>query len=279
MIQTIVVLLIIGFIVGGILIFPIAQQVRRDRLKNRVFSPHWLAVIESHLPFYHRLTPNERRRLQGHIQVFLAEKQFIGCAGLQITEEMKLVVAAIACLLLLHERGNYFPQLRSILVYPTAYLATQVHVTNGYIVEEQQVAKLGESWVRDQLIVSWQQVQQDTANWQHGQNVVLHEFAHQLDQADGSADGVPVLSKTIGDEQWATIMTTEYQHLCQHVERGVQTLIDRYGTTNPAEFFAVVTEAFFCQPRRLHHQHPQLYQLFQHYYQLDPEQWWQSIDH
>jgi hypothetical protein len=274
MLQTIVVLLVIALIVGGIFLLPIAKQLRRDRLKQRPFPPQWTTIIQQYLPFYPRLTPNERRRLQGHIQVFLAEKQFIGCRGLQITEEIKLVVAAIACLLLLNERGNYFPQLRSILIYPTAYLAKQVNVTAEYVVEEQQVAKLGESWVRDQLILSWHHIQQDTAHWQDGQNVVIHEFTHQLDQADGSADGVPVLVEKQEYQQWATVMTSGYQLLCQQVERGIPTVIDRYGATNPTEFFAVVTEAFFCRPQLLQQQHPQLYQLLQHYYQLNPEQWW-----
>lgn len=273
MIQTIVVLFVIGLIISGIFILPIARKSHRDRLKQRPFPPLWTAIIEQHLPFYHRLTPHERRRLQGHIQVFLAEKQFIGCAGLQITEEIRLAVAAIACLLLLNERGNYFPRLRSILIYPTAYLAKQVSVTAGYIMEE-QVARLGESWIRDQLILSWQQIQQDTANWQHGPNVIIHEFAHQLDQADGRTDGVPVLSQTMDYQLWARVMTIEYQLLCQQVEQGIKTAIDPYGTTHPAEFFAVVTEAFFSRPQRLQQQHPDLYQLLQHYYQLNPAQWW-----
>lgn len=274
MMPTVIVLSVIGIIIGGIFLLPFVQRFRRDRLKKRAFPPQWTTLIQQYLPFYHQLTPNKQRRLQGHIQVFLAEKQFIGCAGLKVTEEIRLVVAAIASLLLLNERGHYFPKLRSILIYPAAYLATQVKVTNGYIVEEQQVAKLGESWVQDQLILSWQQVQQDAVNWRHGQNVVLHEFAHQLDQADGSADGVPILSETIDQQQWATVMTMEYQLLCQQVEQGVKTVIDSYGATNPAEFFAVVTEAFFCQPRLLYQRHPKLYRLFQQYYQLNPKQWW-----
>ncbi|MGI0485533.1 zinc-dependent peptidase [Pantanalinema rosaneae CENA516] len=274
MIPTILVLLVIGLIIGGIFLLPIAKQLRRDRWKQRPFPPSWTAILQQHLPFYDRLTPNEQRRLQGHIQIFLAEKQFIGCQGLQITEEIRLIIAGVACLLLLNEQGDYFPRLRSILVYPDAYLANQVNITDHYIVEEQQVARLGESWSRDLLILSWRQVQQDIANWQQGQNVILHEFAHQLDQADGNADGVPTLSDRVDYQQWASIMTSEYQRLCQEVKRGLRTVIDRYGTTNPAEFFAVVTETFFCQPRLLQRQHPQLYQLFQRYYQLSPEQWW-----
>jgi Mlc titration factor MtfA (ptsG expression regulator) len=133
-------------------------------------------IVENNLPIYSRLSPAERRRLQGHIQVFLAEKQFIGCGGLQVTEEMKLIIAAVACLLLLNERGKYFPKLRSILVYPSTYLVNETTSTGSYVVEERRVARLGESWINDQLVLSWEQVKQDTYNWKDGHNVVLHEF-------------------------------------------------------------------------------------------------------
>ena len=119
MVKAIVVFLIIGLIIVGIFLDPLLVRQRRDRLKHRAFSPLWASVLENHLAIYHALSADERRRLQGHIQVFLAEKQFIGCNGLQVTEEMRLVIAAIACLLLLNEQDNYFPKLRSILVYPS----------------------------------------------------------------------------------------------------------------------------------------------------------------
>ena len=156
--------------------------------------------------------------------------------GLQVTEEMKVTIAAVACLLLLNEREKYFPKLRSILIYPTAYFAKETTV-NGNVVEEKRVIRLGESWNRDQLILSWEQVKQDTYNWHDGHNVVLHEFAHQLDQEDGKAEGVPILE------------------------------------TLPAEFFAVATETFFEKPQKLQKKHGELYQLLQNYYQLNPVKW------
>jgi Mlc titration factor MtfA (ptsG expression regulator) len=182
MVETIIVFLIIGLIIAGILVNPILIKRRRNRLKHRPFPPLWNAIIENNLPIYLQLSPDERRRFQGHIQVFLAEKQFIGCGGLQVTEEMKLIVAAISCLLLLNERGKYFPKLRSILVYPSAYIVNETASVGNYVVEERRVARLGESWTTDQVVLSWEQVKQDTANWKDGHNVVLHEFAHQLDQ-------------------------------------------------------------------------------------------------
>ncbi|MEI2580915.1 zinc-dependent peptidase [Scytonema sp. PRP1] len=273
MVQSIIVFVIIGLIIAGILISPLLTKQRRNRLKRRPFPPLWNAIIENNLPIYLHLASAERRRLQGHIQVFLAEKQFIGCGGLQVTEEMKLAIAAIACLLLLNERGQYFPKLRSILIYPSTYFVNETVATGNYIVEERRVARLGESWTHDQVILSWEQVQQDTLDWSDGHNVVLHEFAHQLDQEDGKAEGVPILQRKSDYPIWAQVMAEEYQQLCNDVQRGVKTVMDSYGTTNPAEFFAVATETFFEKPQQLLKKHAALYELLQGYYQLDPVQW------
>ncbi|GAB1543228.1 zinc-dependent peptidase [Scytonema sp. NUACC21] len=273
MAAAIIVFLIIGLIITGILVSPVLTKLRRNRLKHRPFPPLWNSIVENHLPIYLRLSPNERRRLQGHIEVFLAEKQFIGCGGLQVTEEMKLTIAAIACLLLLNDRGEYFPKLRSILIYPSTYLVKETTPISDYVVEERRVARLGESWSRDQVVVSWEQVKQDTSNWRDGHNVVLHEFAHQLDQEDGKAEGVPILQQKSDYPIWAEVMAAEYQQLCQDVQQGVKTVIDSYGATNPAEFFAVATETFFEKSDQLLKNHPALYELLQRYYQLDPVQW------
>ena len=273
MVETIIVLLIIGLIIAVILANPVLIKRRRTRIKNRPFPALWNAIVENNLPIYSSLSPVERRRLQGHIQVFLAEKQFIGCGGLQVTEEMKLIIAAVACLLLLNERGKYFPKLRSILVYPSTYFVNETTYTENYIVEERRVARLGESWTNDQLVLSWEQVKQDTRNWMDGHNVVLHEFAHQLDQEDGKAEGVPILQANSDYNLWAQVMTEAYQQLCYDVQRGAKTVMDSYGATNPAEFFAVATETFFEKPQQLLKKHPALYEQLQRYYQLDPLQW------
>ncbi|MFN6571373.1 M90 family metallopeptidase [Dendronalium sp. ChiSLP03b] len=274
MVATIIIFIIIGLLVTGILVNPIFIKQRRKRLKSRPFPPLWNAIINNNLPIYLRLSPTEYRRLQGHIQVFLAEKQFIGCGGLQVTEEMKLTIAAVACLLLLNERGEYFPKLRSILIYPSTYFVNETIATSNYVVEERRVARLGESWTNDQVILSWQQVQKDTHDWYDGHNVILHEFAHQLDQEDGKAEGVPILQQKSDYLIWARVMTQEYQQLCNDVQQGIETVIDNYGATNPSEFFAVATETFFEKPQQLLKQHPALYELLQQYYQVAPVQWY-----
>ncbi len=272
-IKTLVILLVMAVVIAIIVLNPVLVSWRRDRLKQRPFPQMWRAVMEQTLPFYSRLSLDQRQRLQGHIQVLLAEKQFIGCGGLQVTEEMRVTIAAIACLLLLNEQGQNFPKLRSLLIYPTAYRVDTTRTIDGLIVEESQETRLGESWNVDQLVLSWDSVQWDRRHWQDGHNVVLHEFAHQLDQASAQTIGVPILSNRADYAIWMQVMTQAFEQLCREVERGAKTVIDPYGATNGAEFFAVATETFFEKPRSLLNRHPALYEQLRRYYQLDPVQW------
>ncbi|MFN9830339.1 MAG: zinc-dependent peptidase [Pseudanabaena sp.] len=264
---------VVSVIAIAILIYPLWVKWQRDRLMAKPVPRHWLNIIESNLAIYHSLEIHQQKQLQGYVQVFLKEKQFIGCMGLQVTEEMRVTIAAIACLLLFGDRKTYFPNLRSILIYPHAYIVNEIVMRDHYIVEERLVARLGESWTQDQIILSWEQIQQDLRNWQDGHNVILHEFAHQHDREYGRAEGVPILPRTLDYALWAKVMTTDYLQLCDQVERQHKTIIDSYGATNPAEFFAVVTETFFEKPKQLYQHHSSLYELLQRYYQLDPRQW------
>jgi Mlc titration factor MtfA (ptsG expression regulator) len=276
MLETIIVLVLMGLIVTGILVQPLLVKRKRNHLKLLPFPPLWQAIIKQNLPIYYCLSPDERKQLQGYIQVFLAEKQFIGCRGLQVTEEIKITIAAVACLLLFNKQSNYFSKLRSILVYPSTYLVQEKSYLGNYVIEENWVARLGESWTNDRVVLSWEQIKRDTSNWQDGHNVILHEFAHQLDQEDGKAEGVPILPKNLDYSTWAKVMAQEYQQLCHDIERGVKTVIDSYGAMNPAEFFAVATETFLEKPHQLREKHPALYRLLQCYYQLNPVQWTES---
>ena len=269
--------IVISAIAIGILIYPFLVNLRRDHIKAQLFPRHWLSIVESNLAIYNTLSDFQQKQLQGYMQIFLKEKQFIGCLGLQITEEMKVTIAAMACLLLFGDRKTYFPNLRSILIYPNAYIVNETIMSDRYIVEERRVARLGESWTKDQLILSWDQIKQDLLNWHDGHNVVLHEFAHQLDQEDGIAEGVPILPRALDYAVWAKIMTAEYLQLCDRVENSKKTVIDSYGATNPAEFFAVATEAFFEKPIQLNQKHQDLYELLQRYYRLDPLQWQKRV--
>ncbi len=188
MVKTVLFLLAILLIIALIWLSPVLTAARRSKLKNQTFPQHWVTILERNLPIYKHLSESLERRLHGHINVFLAEKQFIGCGGLRLTDEIKLTIAAVACLLLLNERGEYYPKLSSILVYPSAYRVKETKPVGGYVVQERKVVRIGESWARDRVVLSWKDIKRDATNWSDGRNVILHEFAHQLDRADFSRD-------------------------------------------------------------------------------------------
>ena len=221
-------------------------------------------------PDLDRLPEADQRELQGHLQVFLAEKYFEGCAGLELTEEIKVTIAAQACLLLLHRETNYYPRLVTILVYPYAYVAKSVEPIGGGVVQEGETARLGEAWKDGVVVLSWDDVRRGASNLHDGHNVVLHEFAHLLDQQDGSADGAPILEHRSQYVTWARVLSDEYEQLRRDTEQGRTDVLDEYGATNPAEFFAVATECFFEKPIPLRRKHPQLYEELKNYYRQDP---------
>ncbi|HEY9598547.1 MAG TPA: M90 family metallopeptidase [Cyanophyceae cyanobacterium] len=262
------ILLIIVLILG---IDPMIRW-RRKWLANQPFPSNWIVILDQHIPFYRTLPKPLRLKLHGHINVLLKSKRFKGCGGLNLTDEMKVIIAGIAGLLLLNDRENYYSKLRLILVYPTAFIASKTTTFGDQYLEEQQI-KSGESWGIGVLVLSWQTIRYDVRHWQDGRNVILHEFAHQLDQEGGSASGVPILEKRSDYVTWARVFHAEYEQLRRDVERGVPTVLDEYGTTDPAEFFAVATETFFEKPFQLQRQHPELYNELKHYYKLDPMDW------
>jgi Mlc titration factor MtfA (ptsG expression regulator) len=218
--------------------------------------------------WYKKLTFPLRQKLHKKILVFLAEKQFIGCRGLTITEEIKVIIAANACLLLLSNRSNYYPYLDSILVYPDIFKVKREQPLEQLLIEKEQILS-GESWGKKGLIIlAWQQIEQELKNYYSGHNVILHEFAHQLDQEDGSMNGVPKLKDNQEYLSWAEVFQKAYQQLSNNLQRGKHTVINSYGAINPAEFFAVATETYFTKPEVLKRQYPHLYQQLKNYYQI-----------
>ncbi len=204
------------------------------------------------------------------MQVFIAEKHFEGCGGLDITDEIKVTIAAQACLLLLHRKTDYYPRLFSILVYPSAYVAKTVSHSPGGVVSEEFDARLGEAWAHGTVVLSWDDVRHGAADIHDCHNVTLHEFAHQLDQEDGSAEGAPVLESRSMYVAWARVLGDAFEQLRHATETGRPTLLDKYGATNPAEFFAVVTECFFEKPVELKRKHPELYEELKTFFHQDP---------
>lgn len=245
-----------------------------------MFPEKWLHIIEARCPFYRRLPDADRRELRGRVQVFLAEKEFEGCGGFIIEEEHKVCIAAQACVLLLRRQTDYYPDLRAILVYPSAYMVPTTRHIGGGIMQDRDESRLGESWWQGAVVLAWDAVSRGMADPGGGHNVVLHEFAHQLDYEDGFADGAPLLGR--GEPrserqrrhaEWTRVMREEYDRLRARAQRGEPDILDAYGATDPAEFFAVATETFFCKSRELREKHRALYEQMSWYYRQDPAEW------
>ncbi len=243
---------------------------RRKRLMTEPLDPDWLAIIERNVPYYRRLKPDMRRRLQGLVQIFLDEKSFEGCGGIEISDQIRLTVAAHACILLLGRDAELFPKLRSVLVYPGSYVAPLSKRGPGGVVTEGMQARSGESWSLGNVVLSWSDVLLCCSPNRTGRNVVLHEFAHQLDSESGSNEGAPVLPHPDMYADWASVLGREYQALIDAAEEGKPTLLDQYGATSPAEFFAVATECFFEKSVEMSLLHPELYDQLRLFYQQDP---------
>ena len=252
-------------------IFSLLKQHRRERLRRRPFPKAWLALIQRHVVFFRRLSASDRAELLGHVQIFLAEKRFEGCGGFTITDEVRVTVAAQACLLLLHRKTDYFPELLTIIVYPLTYMVEEKRQVGEHFWEEGTVSRLGETGRRmGSLVLSWDAVKYGAADPSDGKNVVLHEFTHQLDFENHAADGMPGLATREQQLAWAAVMRSEFASLRAADESGIPTLLDTYGAKDPAEFFAVSVEAFFELPRALRARYPKLYEQLRNYFQQDP---------
>lgn len=248
-------------------------DLRRKRLKSRPFPSVWLAVLERTVPLYRRLPLEDRHELHGHVQVFLSEKSFEGMDGMTITEEVRVAIAAQACILLLHRRTGYYPGLSSVVVYPGEYLAPHLEVDEWGIVTEGTDRRTGESCREGALVLSWEDVLAEGLDLHPGYNVVLHEFAHQLDAEEGLTSAIHLSARPVGDRGWAGTMERELERLRQDAEHDRPTVLDPYGAESPEEFFAVATEAFFETPLPLRERHPELYQQLARYYRQDPATW------
>ena len=240
------------------------------RLRTEPIPDSWRDIVARNVPLSAGLSDAERERLMRLVQVFVHDKPFEGCGGLEITEEIRVTIAAHACLLLLHLDGPCYPTVKRILVYPSAFQPKHVFPRHYVGVVPGPVAESGEAWRDGIVVLSWDHVRRGGANPTDGDDVVLHEFAHALDQEDGDADGTPVLDSPSFVRSWARILSAHYKQLRRDVEAGRTTVLDEYGATNPAEFFAVATETFFEKPEQLKAAEPDLYDELRHFYRQDP---------
>lgn len=250
--------------------FGFFKRRRRKRLRTQPLPEAWQGLIQRNVPHYRLLTDAEREELAGHTQVLLAEKYFEGCGGLEMTDEIRVTVAVQAALLLLNRDTDYYPRLSSILVYPARYVAdTTRRLPDGTVVEGEEI-RAGESWYHGSVVLSWDDAQHGAVDWRDGHNVVLHEFAHQLDSESGDVNGAPALPDKARYAEWSRVMTREFAQLQDDLRHRRPTVLRPYGATSPPEFFAVATETFFERPQELQRKHPELYDLLRQYYCQDP---------
>ncbi len=244
----------------------------RAEVLAETFPPQFREHILRRIPCAELLTEEELTKLEALVRIFNSEKSFEGAGGLELTEEMRVTIAARACLLVLWRvelDEPLYADLDSIIVYPSTYRAPHRH-QEGYVVVEGEQARLGESWTRGVVVLAWDSVKSGVANTHDGHDVVLHEFAHQLDAADGEMDGTPELDGLERYAVWSKVASAEYQALCDAVEQHRQTSIDAYGATNAPEFFAVVVEQFFEKPLAMERRHGALYAELARFFRFDP---------
>jgi Mlc titration factor MtfA (ptsG expression regulator) len=240
----------------------------RRRLDAAV-PPSWRSLIHAKVPLSRRLSSAQREVLLHKTQELVQGCRWEGCGGLRLTEDMRVVIAAHACLLVLELPGDPYPELDEILVYPGTFRPRRFSWTPSADTDREHPA-LGESWKHGVVILAWDSALAGASDPGDGQNVVIHEFAHQLDTTGGPADGIPRLPDATALSSWTAMLERDFDRLCREAESGTQGVLDHYGATDHAEFFAVATEAFFERSAELQQERPELYAALRHYYRQDP---------
>lgn len=258
-----VVVFVVAMIVGPIVTLrTLAQvQVRREARARAALPPSWREQVYAAVPQTAAIPPALRALFEQQVERFLRDKKFIGCNGLSVTDDMRIAIAGLACLLVLRAGAPVFPAVRSVLLYPDAFLVRHPEPDEFGLVHDEPIEQIGESWQGDRVVLSWNDVR--AALDGDEVNVVAHEFAHQLDDESPEAEGAPALSDY---SRWAEVMAREYQRLQRHRRPPV---LDPYGAESPGEFFGVVTEAYFQRGADLLRHHAELYALLREYYRLD----------
>lgn len=261
-------------ILAGVIFYQVFWPgMRLRRIQGQAFPAAWGPLLRRALPVFPGLSGKQQAQLQNLIKQFIADKQFIGCAGQIIDDEIRVTIAANACLLLLNRHTDCYPQLRSVLVYPSTFVVSREQRDTAGLVTNHESALVGESWSEGKIILAWDDVQRGITNFSDGHNVVLHEFAHELDHEDGASNGAPLLRTRGAYKNWARVFAAEFTALQTQAWNGEGSLFDQYGATNEAEFFAVATETFFERPWEMREHHGELYQELANYYQVDPTEW------
>ncbi|MFN8391533.1 MAG: M90 family metallopeptidase [Bdellovibrionota bacterium] len=245
---------------------------RREEITSQAFPPEWEEILSTNLPVYRSLDADLKSRFRHGVQIFLAEKRFEGCQGFEITDEVRVTIAAHACLLQLGSSPRYYPRVSTILVYPSSF-SSQVAVSRDGVLVEETGHWSGMARYHDYVILGWDPALRGARDFTDADNPIVHEFAHQLDFEDGVSDGVPILPGAQRYGSWARVFAHEYRKHVSALEHDRSTLLSDYAGRNPAEFFAVLTEYFFERPHALSEKHPQLYRELKNFYEVDPLEW------
>jgi MtfA peptidase len=262
-------LLLLG---AGALVFRFwSAQRMRKRLLASGLSRHQRAIVEKSVPLIRKFPPELRGKLEGKINVFLNQIDFIGCDGLEVTEEMQLSIAAQACILVVNT-DTWYANLQTILIYPGAFKSRKTE-RHGSIVTEHETVRVGESWARGPVVLSWADAKHGARNDKDGHNVVFHEFAHQIDDLSGHTDGIPVLNKDQSFAAWERVFVSAFKKHVRNVKNRHKTVFSAYGATGPEEFFAVAVEVFFERPAALKREEAAVYQELASLLRLDPLTW------
>ena len=268
-IVSILALLLIGWLAGE----PFYIAYRRRLMRGRPFPEAWRRILRQRVPYLRSLPADLQIQLKQHMQVFIAEKKFIGCDGLIVTDEMRITIAAQACLLILNRRTDYYPNLRQILIYPGPFIVDKAQPDAAGVLHQQRRVLIGESWSQGQVVLSWDDIIEGAAVVDDGHNVVIHEFAHQLDQEAGYANGAPRLASQAQYASWSQVLSAEFNNLQERTRLQQPSLLSDYGATDPVEFFAVASEVFFEQPQHMAAEYPALYNELSRFYRVHPLSW------
>jgi Mlc titration factor MtfA (ptsG expression regulator) len=255
------------------MLFSWLKNRRRRKILAEPFPDSWLTVLDEYVGHYELLVEADQKKVRNAMQIMLAEKEWEGCRGLELTDEMRVTIAALAAVLIIGLDDFYFDNVATILVYRNAFVVKEERAIDGGATLHEETDALGEALRRGPVILSWAETQENALYPGYGENLVFHEFAHQLDMLNGAVDGTPNLPTDELAQRWALIMDKEFRRLQEAERRGRETLLDPYGASNPAEFFAVATECFFDAPRAMQREYPPLYGLYRDYYRQDPAAW------
>lgn len=258
---------------GGDHIFRWSKNRRRAKLIQEPFRREWEEILNRNVSHYRLLEATERTHLHQLIQVFIAEKHWEGCGGLALTDEIRITIAAQACLLILGLPHDYYHNVETILVYPSTVILPRQKLgffETAFAPLENPRPIIGQAIHHGPVIIVWDAALQGGRDPESGRNVVYHEFAHKLDMLDGAADGTPPLKDRKEYRRWVLVCSREYLRLQQEAAQGKKTFLDEYGAYSEAEFFAVATEQFFDQPLSMLQNAPDLYGVLKEYYRQDP---------